>query len=182
MQRTVSAVPAMVISAGKTSSSVARLWGKSERKRATARLARTRILPRSRERQRRLKMEGFTSPRGKDMSLETPMPTDRRAELLQLFFISATGVEHIEKKYVDGSFCGGKGEVGEDSGRHRRHCGKLVGDRASDVLFEVLNPLRDVLLQQGEVRGFEVVDGVLMLVGDDNVDDNELGCGMQRRD
>ena len=112
------------------------------------------------------------------MSLETPMPTDRRAELLQLFFISATGVEHIEKKYVDGSFCGGKGEVGEDSGRHRRHCGKLVGDRASDVLFEVLNPLRDVLLQQGEVRGFEVVDGVLMLVGDDN----ELGCRMQRRD
>jgi len=60
MQRTVSAVPAMATRAGRISSGVARLRGKPDRKMADARLMRTRRQPRTRERERGLKMEGLT--------------------------------------------------------------------------------------------------------------------------
>ena len=59
-------------------------------------------------------------------------------------------------------------------------CG--VGGSESGVLFEVLDDLRDVLFGQGEVRRFEAVNGLLILVGDDDVDDYELGAGVEGGD
>jgi len=47
------------------------------------------------------------------------------------------------------------------------------------VFFEVLDDLGDVLFGEGEVGRFEAVKGLLVLVGDDDVDDDELGAGAE---
>ena len=47
------------------------------------------------------------------------------------------------------------------------------------MFFEVLDDLRNVLFGEGEVRRFEAVNGLLVLVGDDDVDDHELGAGAE---
>ena len=45
------------------------------------------------------------------------------------------------------------------------------------VLLEGLDLLGVFVLEKGEVGGFEIVDGVLVRVGDDDVYDDELGVG-----
>jgi hypothetical protein len=48
------------------------------------------------------------------------------------------------------------------------------------VLFEVFDLLGDVFFEEGEVGGLEIVDRLLMAVGDDYVDDDELCTGVER--
>jgi hypothetical protein len=43
----------------------------------------------------------------------------------------------------------------------------------------VLDELRNVFLGKGEVRRFETVNGPLALVGDDDVDEYQLGAGAE---
>jgi hypothetical protein len=50
------------------------------------------------------------------------------------------------------------------------------------VLFEGLYLLVVFVLEKGEVSGFEIVDWVLMRVGDDYVYDDELGVGFEGGD
>ena len=75
------------------------------------------------------------------------------------------------------------------SRRHLRHWGKFggVGRSEGGVLLEVLDGLRRVLFGEGEVGLLEAVNGLLILVGDDDVDDDELrasvegwDCGLRR--
>ena len=46
-----------------------------------------------------------------------------------------------------------------------------------DVLFEVANGLRSVVFEDVEVGLLEVVDRILILVGHDDIDDDDLGAG-----
>ncbi len=56
-------------------------------------------------------------------------------------------------------------------------CG--FGGREGFVLFEVFDLLRDVFFEEGEVGSFEIVDWVLLAVGDDYVDYDQLGTGAE---
>ncbi len=69
---------------------------------------------------------------------------------------------------------GGSGRVGASR--------TMIGVGGGGVLLEGAEGLRGAVFEQGEVGRFEVVDGLLVLVGDDDVDDDEFCVGAQRGD
>ena len=87
-------------------------------------------------------------------------------------------VEGVEQEDVDCAVGWRGGPVGEGAGRHRWY-GLEFGGGLSGVFLEVLDLLGIFVFEECEVGGFEVVDGVLVGVGDDDVYDDELGVGFE---
>jgi hypothetical protein len=104
--------------------------------------------------------------------------------LADVKLISCGSVQGVEEQEIDGSINGRGREVGEDAGRKFGQHGEPGGVSGSEggVFFEVLDCLRGVLFGEGEVGGFESVDRLLIFVGDDDVDYDELGGGAEGGD
>jgi len=104
--------------------------------------------------------------------------------LTNVVLIFQGGIESVEEQKVDGSVDGLGSVVGEDARRKTGHRGEFcgVGGSESGVFFEVLDALRNVLFGECEVRRFEAMNGLLAFVGDNDVDDHELGAGSEGRD
>jgi hypothetical protein len=85
------------------------------------------------------------------------------------------GVEGVEEEDVDRGAGRNGCVVSEDAGRKARHYRRIYRRRKSDVLFEGDDLLRGAVFGDGEVGHLEVVDGLLFRVGDEDVDDDELG-------
>ncbi len=121
------------------------------------------------------------------MAMRAPGWADLRY-LLQLIadegLILYRGVEGVEQKDVDGAVGGSGCVVGEDAWGHPGHGRQLCCFGGCDgcVLFEVLDGLGDVVFEDGEVGGLEIVDGLALGVGDDDVDDDDLRAGLDGGD
>jgi len=89
------------------------------------------------------------------------------------------GVEGVEQEDVQcGSVAGSGGVVGKDAWRQFRvwrEPGDLgLGGR--DVYFESLDELRNLAFREYELVAFETEHRVMLCIGDDDVDDDEVGA------
>ncbi len=88
--------------------------------------------------------------------------------------IVVRSVEGVDQDDIDGRVDGRGRDVCKDSGRHRRKRREFDGVTGGecDVLVKGIDCLGFAALEDGEILFFQVVNGVSVLVGDRDIDDD----------